>query len=166
MIEQLMAAHYCIRLQNVIAWDNTLSMLCCLMSIPEFNELGYLPPGVHDSSWQEFLRRFATNSHRLRLVTGLAAALHKLGRAGCNRVIIGGSFVTDKECPNDFDGCYEDFCLDGDILDPLFVEDVDQQQAVFGGRLFDIPSYEGFFQTDRAGRPKGVIALDPQELLQ
>jgi hypothetical protein len=89
-----------------------------------------------------------------------------LGKAGCNRVIIGGSFVTDKECPNDFDGCYEDFCLDPDTLDPLFVENVDQQQTVFGGRLFDIPSYEGFFQTDRAGRPKGVIALDPQDLFQ
>jgi hypothetical protein len=141
-------------------------MLCQLTFIPEFNELGYLPPGVYYSSWQEFLSRFAINPHRLHFVTGLAAALRKLGKAGCNRVIIGGSFVTDKECPNDFDGCYEDFSLDPNILDPLFVEDVDQQQTVFGGRLFDIPSYEGFFQTDRAGRPKGVIALDPQELLQ
>jgi hypothetical protein len=134
------------------------------MSIPEFNHLGYLPLGVYESSWLEFMQRFATNSHRQRLATGLAAALLRLGIAGCRRVIIGGSFVTDKEYPNDFDGWYDDFGLDQNILDPLFVENAREQQSVFGGRLFDIPSYEGFFQTDRQGRPKGVVALDPKEL--
>lgn len=121
--------------------------------------------GVYESSWLEFMRRFATNSRRQRLATGLAAALRRLGSAGCRRVIIGGSFVTDKDYPNDFDGWYDDFGLDQNILDPLFVENAHEQQSIFGGRLFDIPSYEGFFQTDREGRPKGVIALDPQELM-
>jgi hypothetical protein len=94
------------------------------MSIPEFNDLGYLPPGVYESSWQEFMEKFVINAHRQRLATGLAAALRKLGVAGCRRVIIGGSFVTTKEKPNDFDGWYEDFGLDPNILDPLFVESV------------------------------------------
>jgi hypothetical protein len=58
------------------------------MSIPEFNELGYLPSGVYEAKWQEFMQRFGFNSHRLRLATGLAAALRKLGIAGCRRVII------------------------------------------------------------------------------
>jgi hypothetical protein len=111
------------------------------------------------------MERFVINRHRQRLATGLAAALRKLGVAGCRRVIIGGSFVTTKEKPNDFDGWYEDFGLDPNILDPLFVENVNDQQIVFGGRLFDLPSYEGFFQTDREGRPKGVIALDPKEFI-
>ena len=135
------------------------------MSIPEFNDLGYLPPGVYETTWQEFMERFVINPQRQRLATGLAAALRKLGVAGCRRVIIGGSFVTTKEKPNDFDGWYEDFGLDPNILDPLFVENVNDQQIVFGGRLFDLPSYEGFFQTDREGRPKGVIALDPKEFI-
>jgi hypothetical protein len=51
------------------------------------------------------------------------------------------------------------------VLDPLFVENANDQQMAFGGRLFDLPSYEGFFQTDREGRPKGVIALDPKEFI-
>jgi hypothetical protein len=135
------------------------------MSIPEFNDLGYLPPGVYETSWQEFMERFVVNPHRQRLATDLAAALRKLGVAGCRRVIIGGSFVTTKEKPNDFDGWYEDFGLDPNSLDPLFVENVTDQQIVFGGRLFDLPNYEGFFQTDREGRPKGVIALDPREFI-
>lgn len=135
------------------------------MAIPDFNDLGYLPPGVYESSWPEFMKRFATNAQRQRLITGIAAALHKLGIAGCRRVIIGGSFVTDKEHPNDFDGWYENFGLNQDILDPLFSENVDDQPTVLGGKLFDIAIYEGFFQTDRQGRPKGVVALDPSEFI-
>jgi hypothetical protein len=135
------------------------------MTIPPFNEIGYLPPGVYEISWQELMKRFATNPQRLRLATGLAAAMRKLANAGCRRVIIGGSFVTSKENPNDFDGWYESFGLDLDILDRLFLEDVESQIEVFGGTLFDPPNYQGFFQTDREGRPKGVIALDPQEMM-
>ena len=63
------------------------------------------------------------------------------------------------------DGWYESFGLDFDLLDPLFLEDVESQMEVFGGTLFDPPSYEGFFQTDREGRPKGVIVLDPKEMI-
>jgi hypothetical protein len=135
------------------------------MSIPAFNELGYLPPGIYEASWLEFMIRFAINPQRLRLASGLAAALRKLGSAGCRRVLIGGSFVTSKEHPNDFDGWYESFGLDLDLLDPLFLEDVESQIEVFGGTLFDPPSYEGFFQTDREGRTKGAIGLDPKEII-
>ncbi len=73
--------------------------------------------------------------------------------------------MTSKEYPNDFDGWYESFGLDLDILDALFLEDVESQMEVFGGTLFSPPSYEGFFQTDREGRPKGVIVLDPKEMI-
>ena len=135
------------------------------MTIPPFNEFGYLPPGIYETSWLEFMKRFAINPHRQRLATGLAAALRKLALAGCRRVLIGGSFVTTKEHPNDFDGWYENFGLDLNILDPLFLEDVESQIEVFGGTLFDPPSYAGFFQTDREGQPKGVIGLDPQEMI-
>jgi hypothetical protein len=65
--------------------------------------------------------------------------------------------VTSKEHPNDFDGWYEGFGLDLNLLDSLFLEDVESQMEVFDGNLFSPPSYEGFFQTDREGRPKGVI---------
>jgi hypothetical protein len=86
------------------------------------------------------MARFVVNLHRQRLATGLAAALRKLGVVGCRRVIIGGSFVTTKENPDDFDGWYEDFGLDQNIPDPLFVENVNDQQIGFGGRLFDLPN--------------------------
>jgi hypothetical protein len=135
------------------------------MSLPPFNELGYLPPGIYEISWLELMERFVTNPQRQRLATGLAAAIRKLAIAGCRRVLIGGSFVTNKENPNDFDGWYESFGLDLNVLDTLFLEDAESQMTVFGGTLFAPPNYEGFFQTDRNGRPKGVIVLDPKEMI-
>jgi hypothetical protein len=136
-------------------------------SIPPFDEdLGYLPPGVYETTWAEFAQRFGTNPHRLRLLTGIAAAMRKLAVAGCRRVVIGGSFVTTKELPNDFDAYYDDFGLNGEVLDPLFVEETDRQSEIFGGELQPTFGYDSFLQRDRAGNSKGVVALDPTELIK
>jgi hypothetical protein len=70
------------------------------MSIPPFNELGYLPSGIYEVSWSELMERFVINPQRQQLATGLAAALRKLAVAGCRRVLVGGSFVTSKENPD------------------------------------------------------------------
>jgi hypothetical protein len=45
------------------------------------------------------------------------------------------------------------------------LEDVADQEAAFGGTLYEDDFYEGFFQTDRQGRPKGVIELDPKKMI-
>ena len=133
--------------------------------MPPFNELGYLPPGVYEISWKDLMERFATNRRRQRIITGLAAALRKLAIAGCTRVIIGGSFISAKEKPNDFDAYYDNFGLDFNLLDPLFVEDIDSQPDVFCGELFPTIGYDRFLQTDKIGNPRGVVALDPTELI-
>jgi hypothetical protein len=99
------------------------------------------------------------------LITGIVAALRKLGLAGCQRVIIGGSFVTAKEEPNDFDAYYDDFGLDFELLDPLFIEDIERQLEVFCGELQPTFGYNSFLQRDREGNPRGVVALDPRELI-
>jgi hypothetical protein len=133
--------------------------------MPPFNELGYLPPGVYEIRWPELMERFATNPQRQRIVTGLAAALRKLAIAGCTRVIIGGSFISAKVEPRDFDAYYDNFGLDFALLDALFVEDTDSQQDVFCGELFPTIGYDRFLQTDKEGNPRGVVALDPRELI-
>lgn len=137
------------------------------MPIPEFNESGYLPPGQHIATWREFLERFGTNPQRLRLATGLAAALRKLAIVGCGRAIIGGSFVTVKEVPNDFDAYFDDFGLDFEAIDPIFIDRdrIERQQEVFGGELQFTFGYDRFLQTDREGNPRGVIELNPQDLI-
>jgi hypothetical protein len=78
--------------------------------------------------------------------------------------LIGGSFISAKERPQDFDAYYDNFGIDFDLLDPLFVEDIDLQKQVFGGELFPTLGYDCFLQTDKSGNPRGVVALDPRIL--
>lgn len=39
--------------------------------IPEFNENGNLPPGIHWVEWEEFKERFGYNNRRVLLMAGL-----------------------------------------------------------------------------------------------
>ncbi len=75
--------------------------------IPVFDANGNLPPGIHVVTWNELVARFGTTPHRQMLLDGLRAALLSLKDSGCRRVYIDGSFVTAKEEPGDFDGCWE-----------------------------------------------------------
>jgi hypothetical protein len=56
--------------------------------------------------------------------------------------------------------------IDYDRLDPIFDEDLTTMQEKFGGELRADPIFQGFLQTDRNGNPRGIIALDPRELLE
>jgi hypothetical protein len=110
--------------------------------------------------------RFGFNAHRQNILVGLQMALQLSAQANCQRVYIGGSFVTNKEYPNDFDGYYDDMNLDYDLLDPIFDEDLLIQKERFGGELFADSIFQGFLQTERDGNPRGIIALDPRDLLK
>ncbi len=150
--------------------------------LPPFDERGNLPPGVYETNWTEFCNRFGFNSHRQNILVGLQMALQLLAQANCQRVYIGGSFVTDKEYPNDFDGCYDDMNIDYDLLDPIFDEELVVQKKdlvenyspiLYFKAACSVPiseeTSEGavrFLQTDRDGNPKGIIALDPRDLLK
>ncbi|WP_310415169.1 DUF6932 family protein [Chamaesiphon sp. OTE_8_metabat_110] len=72
--------------------------------------------------------------------------------------------VTSKEQPNDFDGCFDPMTVDLYSLDPVF-DSAAAQQDRFGGDLKPNPNFVGFFQTDRDGNSRGVIEIDPREVL-
>src|SRR5205085_2675564 len=140
------------------------------MPIPGFGPDGNLPPGIHWATWDEFEQRFGTTPHRKRLIAGLRAALESLRVAGCGTAYIDGSFVTIKEVPSDFDGCWEIMGVDPTLLDrALLTFDRGRlvQKATFGGELFPANAKDQlsgvtflqFFQSDKAtGSPKGIIA--------
>ena len=132
--------------------------------LPQFNERGYLPPGIYETAWSELKNRFGKGDCRQNILVGLEAILKLLGQAGCQRVYLGGSFISNKEYPNDFDGCYDDMSIDYNLLDPIFDEDLSVQKDRFGGELLADPTFQGFFQTDRDGNPRGIVAVDPREL--
>jgi hypothetical protein len=142
--------------------------------IPDFDAAGNLPPGVYGCEWEEFATRFGCNAHRRNLLAGLRHALITLRTAGCTTAYIDGSFVTGKELPVDFDGCWDRagvspvrlLQLDPTLLD--FTNGRSAQKAKYRGELFfaDVSAdsvgtiFLEFFQTDRDGNRKGIVMLD------
>lgn len=148
----------------------------CVMGIPSFNEDGNLPPGIYWATWEEFAKRFGTNNHRLRLIQGLKRALDCLKSAGCHTVYVDGSFVSSKELPRDFDGCWVTDGVNAALIDPVllwFSDGRRSQKAKYGGELFPALAVDGatrmvfldFFQVDKeTGLTKGIIAMDLRRL--
>jgi hypothetical protein len=140
--------------------------------IPSFDGHGNLPPGVHFASWDEIVSRYGTNEYRTELLRGFRAALDSLRAAGCRRVYLDGSFVTDKKQPGDFDACWEIDGVDPDLLDPELLDFSHRRAAQkrrYGGELFvaDSPAepdgavFRDFFQRQRGTDAlKGIIAID------
>lgn len=131
---------------------------------------GYLPPGVHDTPWASIPARFSGNSHRGTLITGLLAGLSNLAAAGCRLVLLDGSFISQKELPNDYDAAWETKGVDPNRLDPVLLDFSNGRAAMkakYGGEFFPASAmavagvlYRDFFQRDRNGVPKGVLQID------
>jgi hypothetical protein len=145
------------------------------MSIPKFDKNGNLPEGIHLATWQEVEEALAFNERRQELLRGLKRGCESLKLAGCPRIYIGGSFANDKEFPNDFDFCWESEGVDRAYLkelDPVFFDFSHKraaQKAKYGGEFFRAnaiadavsgKTYLDFFQKDRNGNPKGIIAVE------
>lgn len=118
---------------------------------------------------------FMTNPHRQRLATGLRAALEALRLAGCSLAYVDGSFVTAKERPNDWDGCWDAAGVRPRLLDPVLLEFADGRRAQkekYGGEFFvaswaadgDGEPFLSFFQHGRDGAAKGIVAFDLRAL--
>jgi hypothetical protein len=140
------------------------------MPVPPFDINGNLPSGIQWASWTEFIRCFDTNQQRHRLITGLQEAAELLRRAGCRDIYVGGSLVTNKELPSDFDACWDGEGISLIFLhhlEPALVGTFSEQRARFGGELSfarSVISESGktfldFLQSDKYGNPKGVIGI-------
>src|SRR3546814_7326458 len=87
-------------------------------------------------------------------------------------MFLDGDFGTDKEIPEDLDGCWDAHGVNATALDPVVLDFEDsraRQKEKFGGEMFvanwpatapgDV-TFLTFFQTDRfTGKPKGIIAI-------
>ena len=150
-------------------------MLCCL--IAEFDEFGNLPPGVHAATWDKIMQRFGQTERRKRMLEGLRMALPIFKRAGCVYVYLDGSFVTSRQEPQDYNCCWEttgvnlELIKDKSLLDTS-VKGRTKQKLLYGGEFWpnsralnDIGrSSFSFFQQDREGRRKGIIAINLGDL--
>ncbi len=75
------------------------------MALPEFNDEGDLPVGVHRATLAEVLARFGHGSAQRVAVTDRLARLYELADSTGQlaRFVIFGSYVTRKASPNDVD---------------------------------------------------------------
>lgn len=145
------------------------------MPIPDFDNRGFLPPGIHNATWEEFMARYAITAHRGRLIQGLERLLAHLSKVGCKNVFIDGSFVTAKITPNDYDACWDVTGVKIEKIDPVLLDFSERgkqtMEQKYGGDirpdafspLETSGTYLEFFQIDRDGQPKGIIALDLKE---
>ena len=92
--------------------------------------------------------------------------------AGCHRVWLNGSFLTEKEEPGDFDAVWDPEHVDDALLDPIFgplglLHGRRLQKERFGGEWFpnitesqSQMTFATFFQRDRNSISKGIVVLD------
>lgn len=87
------------------------------MKLPTFTNEGLLPPDDYELTLDELRRSMLVNGPegaqnwdsgwRLHLVENLAVLVGQLWQVGVTNIFVDGSFVEDKDHPNDIDGYFE-----------------------------------------------------------
>ena len=131
--------------------------------LPLFDDFGNLPRGIHRCSMAELVARFGSGSdERAAEISELLRFVEAARTAGVHRLLVNGSFVTDRLSPND--------------VDVVFVPGIDyprQSQPLDGDDSVwpylhiivaaDDADFEAWatqqFATDRKKRPKGVVEV-------
>ncbi len=146
--------------------------------IPAFTDECLLPPGIYETALEELHEKMGWSRRRLVLLEGLERALELMAASGVRRVYLDGSFVTDKDRPNDIDGCYD--LKEGATAEelkamaPIFPPSPDNRakaKELYGVDFFPAAATElgsgqpflQFFQKDREGRERGVLMLELSE---
>ena len=132
--------------------------------IPSFNESGCLPPGLHPATLAEIETRFGRQSELRKVQTESVCWMVELAiRAGIERIVLNGSFVTDIMEPNDVDcvlligaGSTKDAAAENELLQGLPFLDV----LLVGPTDFDY-FVNRFFAFDRVRQSKGMIEVIP-----
>ncbi len=130
--------------------------------IPPFNEHGYLPPGIHSAKLEEIENRFGRESEVRRVqMESLRWLVELAHRAGVDRLVINGSFVTDVLEPNDVD------CVL--LIGTDFPRDVEAESELLAGlpflelSLVNEADFEllvnAIFATDRHSVDKGMVEI-------
>lgn len=131
--------------------------------IPPLNDSGYLPAGVHAATLVEIEDRFGGESElRTVIMQSLRWTVALAVRAGVRRIVVDGSFITDRIEPNDVD------CVL--LFPPGSIKESAAFRELRSGRPFvdaaivrsdaRFEAYvEGIYGTDRVGTPKGVIEV-------
>ena len=140
------------------------------MSIPALQANGELPPGEYQTSLKEVESVFgSSNDRRKLLMLRLREAARNFELSGVRTIWVNGSFITDKEEPNDIDGCWEyTQSVNAETLDTVFLQRSRKAMKEKYGLDFFIANFieagsglpfPKFFQVNRNGEPKGILVV-------
>ena len=143
------------------------------MPLPEFNETSDLPVGVHPAPLSEILNRFGQKprkrqilSERLKRIYAFATETNQVAR-----FVIFGSFITNKEEPNDIDVFLvmdDDFDVSRLVGEQRLLFDHTVAQDHFGASIFWVRKIAAFggeqtavehWQIKRDGNRRGIVEV-------
>lgn len=131
--------------------------------IPEFNNKGHLPEGVHLCSGKKFLEHFLFSAERKKLQKSIADIFDWAKQRRATKLFIGGSFVSNKEKPNDID-CLIVFYDERSIPHKTELLTVDSTkidiQFCPESEPKVIDTFLHLFGTSYQGDGKGIIQID------
>ena len=139
--------------------------------IPEFNQQGFLPPGLYDTSLTEIRNILGFTDRRNGLIDGLEEYARVWERTQfLDHLVIDGSFVTLKPEPCDIDlilvpqkealfsSTFSDlaqtYCYDRPFTKTEF-----GCEAFFVASEADLKEWLYFFRHDRLGNIRGLLQL-------
>ena len=146
------------------------------MPLPEFNEFGDLPEGLHAASLAEVIARFGSGTAQRKAVTERLRRIYHLAVAtGClDRLVVFGSYVSDVTEPNDVDVILlmrNDFRSEDCPSESSVLFDHARANDELGASIFwarpdmllgePVEQFLAFWQTKRDGRRRGVVELQP-----
>src|SRR5262249_40867177 len=105
--------------------------------------------------------------YRRGLFDAMERLIDELTRCRCSRILLDGSFVTEKPVPGDYDLCWETKGVDYTAIDPVLMSnDRAAMKKKYFGDIFpanlDKPDVgiPGLFQIDKyTGRAKGIVSV-------
>ncbi len=144
------------------------------MPLPEFNEFGDLPEGMHPASLAEVVARFGSGTDQRTTVTGRLRRIYQLAAATghLDRLIVFGSYVSDVNEPNDVDVILvmrHDFRSEECPAASSVLFDHARANDELGASIFwvrpdmllgePLEQFLAFWQTKRDGRRRGVVEI-------
>lgn len=120
-------------------------------------------------TYGEFEKSFAFNEFRKEQIKATLLFLKILKLLGCTNAYVAGSFVTNKELPNDIDLCVDATGIDyrkltkeyPEFLQPKGIERIKKEHHVHFALFFDAgcTEYLDWYRKDRNGKPRGLVKI-------
>jgi hypothetical protein len=140
--------------------------------IPELNEQGLLPPGIHICTLEEFESSYVYNVRRREIFQGLLLLIKDLKTISSPAIYLDGSYVTAKALPNDIDVCWDEgsgtrYAYELKNMPVLFNRNEAKKRYkadVFPAKIVENDSkkmFVDFFQEDKdTGIKKGILKIE------